>query len=149
MSDYVWILSTESSTSIFNKYGESAPGAPKPVEMRVVIHGGANIGSIRRPFGDAAQTDEGIPFYTPRGIVTRVERAKYEHFLMHNDCFQTGVKGGFYKVLEKDPGENHAEVKRIVNDTMTAADNSAPLTAARVKSLGKLKVRTTNTSEES
>lgn len=148
MSDTVWILSTESCSSIFRKFGTGAPGAPLPVLASVCIHGGSNIGSIKKAYGDQSMTEDGIPFYTPRGVVTPIPRAAYVEILKDNETFQTGVNGGFYKVLDKDPGENHAEVKKIVAAEMKAEDNSAPLTAARLKTAGKLKVRTTlNTGE--
>lgn len=131
-----YILSTLTNSFMFIKYGPR-PGMTgrkedgknfnlKPVEARVRIGGGANLPSTLNAFGDMGKDQEGIPFWTPRGMVTTIQDSTWE-WLKEDRNFQIFMKMGHITVMEQDPGMDHRKLTRIVENDMEGRDGYAPL----------------------
>ena len=136
MSRYV--LSTATANMKFHEYTQASPGSPHTPVRTVLIRGGANSPSMDSGFGEQSKTDEGVPLWTPSGVITPISDEQAE-MLMRNETFKRGVEGGFFKILDKDPGDSHKKVKQITSD-MEGRDGAAPLTQATFAS--KVKIST-------
>jgi len=140
-----YVISTSSVSTKFIEYHPCVAGGIQTPKRHVIVHGGANIASVKSAYGEMGADDQGIPMWTPQGVVTSItdEQAK---FLASHDVFKAGVVGGFYKILDTDPGQDHKKVKALAAADMTARDGSAPLTADTLKS--RVKITTVKVAEE-
>lgn len=134
-----YVLSTATCPQKFCEYSQAVPGSPHAVVRSVTIRGGANAPSSKSGFGEMSNLESGQPIWTPSGISTKITEEE-KKLLLSNDTFLTGVKAGFYQILEDNPGDSHAKVKKIVDESMTARDNSAPMTKETAKT--QIKVST-------
>lgn len=134
-----YVLSTATCSQRFVDYHLGANGGVHSVLKEVLIKGGANSPSSTSGFGDLANTEGGQPLWTPQGCVTTItdEEAK---FLESHEGFQAAVKRGFYTVMDKNPGDSHSKLAKIVESDMTKKDGSAPLNKETLK--GAVKVTT-------
>ncbi|QRE00518.1 hypothetical protein [Burkholderia phage BCSR129] len=128
MSKY--ILSTMSDNVSYNVYDKSSD--LPVVRKQVTILGGANKASLNSGFGDMVKNSEGIPLWTPAGMVTPITDADYEA-IKDNAVFRRHMERRFIQLLDKDPGRDHDKVSSLVQ-TMTPRDRAAPLTPDTVKS---------------
>ncbi|QJB22071.1 hypothetical protein XccvBFoX7_gp13 [Xanthomonas phage FoX7] len=137
----VYVISTMTSSVSYTFY-EVVDNLPR-VKDKIVIHGGANLPSMRSGFGEVSQDGEGSPMWTAAGIVTPISTERYEKLKDHH-IFQKHLAAGRVSVSEKDVEGNHREVKRIVSG-MEARDGFAQLTPTTFKQ--KVKVTTEMKSE--
>lgn len=135
MSKY--ILSTATCSQRFVNYHLGANGGVHSVLHEVLIKGGANSPSSTSGFGDLGNTESGQPLWTPQGVLTTVSDEDAA-FLAGHEGFQAAVKRGFYTVMDTDPGDSHAKLKKIVESDMTKKDGSAPLDSTSLKSVVKV-----------
>ena len=140
-----YVISTSSVSTKFIEYHPCVAGGIQTPKRHVTVHGGANIASVKSGYGEMGADDQGIPMWTPQGVVTSItdEQAK---FLSEHDVFKAGVAGGFYKLMDTDPGQDHKKVKAIASSDMNPRDGSAPLTEATLKN--RVKVTTAKVSDE-
>lgn len=144
MSKY--ILSTATCSQRFHDYLASVqPGGVNTSERSVLVKGGANSTSLTSGFGELTSTEEGTPLWTPNGVVTTVSDEDAAWLELH-EGFQAAVERGFYKILAKDPGQDHAKIKKIVEADMTPRDPAAPMTSETAKT--QVKVTTKLDKEE-
>ncbi len=141
-----FVLSTATASTKFQKNGETPPGGVHTIIRHVMVHGGSNLASIKSGYGDMSQDDQGVPMWTPRGVVTRVSDEDAA-FLEAHPTFQIGVKAGFYSIMDNDPGTDHKKIAKIVAaGELNDRDGSAPLTSAVLAN--KVKVSAVKVSDE-
>lgn len=138
-----YVLSTATASTKFQGFGNTPPGGVHTVVREVLVHGGANLASIKSGFGEMSQDDQGVPMWTPKGVVTPVTDDDAQ-FLAAHPTFQIGVNAGFYAILDNDPGHDHKKVARVAAAELNERDGSAPLTGETIKN--KVKVSTSKLS---
>ncbi len=139
MSDFVYILSTATVGSRYRNYLPNKGEGPNAYSREIVIHGGTNITGFNKPWGDQQISEQGIPMYTPRGVVTKIRAADFE-WLKELKGFKTGLERKIFTILEKDPGQDHSKVAEIVEKKqMLKTDASAPLNNERVLAKANVK----------
>ena len=122
-----FVLSTATCSQKFVEYTQATPGGVHTPIRHVLIKGGANTASGKSGWGDISETSEGKPLWTPSGVVTKVTEEQVK-FLESQPTFQRAVAKGYYKVLADNPGDSHAQVKKVVEAELTGRDSSAPMT---------------------
>jgi hypothetical protein len=148
-----YILSTLTNSFMFTLYGEK-PGDDepnlkgrnfnmRPVKARVRIGGGANLPNTKNAFGEMSKDEEGIPFWTPRGMVTTIQDKTWE-WLKDDRHFKTFVDMGHIIVLDEDPGMDHAKVSRLAATAMVPRDDHAPMTKGDSRLDRRIKVKAGN-----
>lgn len=135
MSKFVISTLTDSVQYTKFNYGRTENEMPQIVAS-VLVHGGAGLSSISQGFGDMSKDGQGVPMWTPRGVVTPVSDAAVE-LLMADVTFQLHLKNGYVQILDKDPGENHTIVKKIASG-MSEGDNASPLTPEKMSTKAKV-----------
>lgn len=120
-----YILSTLTNPFIFVKYGEPQPGGIPPMLRRIKIAGGANRPSLRG-FGEMSTDNEGVPMWTPRGMVSPVSDEDFE-WLQENQGFKNFLQAGLMKMTDRDPGNNHDRIAKLTSD-MAKRDSMSPIT---------------------
>ena len=143
MSKYV--LSTATDSVKFQDHMMASESSGMLTVIRsVMVHGGANLKSSKSGYGDMVNTDEGIPLWTPAGVITTIKDEDVE-FLKNHRVFKIGMDAGFYQILDSHPGNDHNKIKAIVASDMTKKDGAAPLTGEK---LAKVKITAGKVDEE-
>ncbi|WVR18069.1 hypothetical protein JXVLWARM_CDS_0018 [Burkholderia phage Bm1] len=125
----IYILSTMTDNVSYNVYDKTSD--LPVVRKQVTIMGGANKASMNSGFGDMEKNSEGIPLWTPAGMVTPLSQENYDA-IKDNAVFKRHLERRFLKILDKDPGKDHDKVSALVQ-TMVPRDNAAPLNPATLK----------------
>lgn len=107
---------------------------------KVTIKGGANIPSIKNGFGDMSQDEEGIPIWTPQGVVTSLKDERYA-LVKDHPLFKKHIEKGVLKIINHDISGDHKAVKKHLIG-MTASDDYAQLTPATLKKKTSVKMST-------
>lgn len=119
------IISTLTNNFTFVKYSIPPDKSQLPVALRRIrIFGGANRPSMKG-FGDMTSDNQGVPIWTAAGVSTQVSDEDMK-WLGEDPTFKQFVEGGNLKVLDKQVGNDHDKIKRIVSD-MSPSDSHAPL----------------------
>jgi hypothetical protein len=108
---------------------------------KILVHGGANMPSLKSGFGDMNRDGEGHPMWTAAGMVTPLSDERYD-VLKEHWLFKKHQDSGWVKVVNKDIIGNHNAVKKEVA-TMEKTDGFAQMTPATLKQ--KIKVKTGQT----
>jgi hypothetical protein len=104
----------------------------------VLIKGGAGLPSITSGFGETSKDVDGVPMWTPDGVITPLSDERYETLKEH-PLFKGHIEKGLIKVINKDITGNHREVQKQVA-TMEKRDGFAQLTPATVGQHTKVKI---------
>jgi len=123
----VRILSTMSEDVAYTVYEQTND---LPVEKRkIIIQGGAGK-ATKKGFGDMMTDSEGIPLWTPRGLVTPLKDETFS-LLKENPVFKRQLERGFLKLVD-DVGSDHDKVAKQTQ-SMNNDDKSAPLNENNIK----------------
>lgn len=134
-----YVLSTATCGQKFVQYQPAvSPGGLNVPLRHVIIHGGANSASTTSGFGELTNTEDGIPLWTPAGVVTKVSDEDAA-LLEGNEAFCRARDLGFFQIMDTNPGDSHNKIKKLAAE-MTPRDVSAPLTSETLK--GAVKVTT-------
>jgi hypothetical protein len=125
-----YVLSTLTNPFIFVKYSKpvlSEKGSyikdPQPLR-RILIAGGANRPSSRG-VGEYTVDNNGIPMWTPAGVVTAIDDNDLV-WLLEDKGFKSFINAGHLKILDRDIGADAAKIRKETA-TMVQRDTQAPL----------------------
>lgn len=126
-----YVLSTLTNSFIFVKYSKPVIGDkgayikdPQPLR-RIMIAGGANRPGMKG-IGEYTVDNNGIPMWTPDGVVTRVDDNDIV-WMMEDKGFKSFVDSGHIRVLEKDISTDVSKIKKEIANGMSARDTMSPL----------------------
>lgn len=137
-----FVLSTLTNSFIFVKYSPAVLGDkgqvikdPKPLR-KILIAGGANRPNSRGQ-GDYTTDNNGIPMWTPVGMITPVDDLDIV-WMEQDQGFRSFRDAGHIRVLNKDISTDTAKIRAEVDKGMTARDHQAPLLPDDVRFKAKL-----------
>lgn len=143
MSKY--ILSTMASSVSYTFYGKAPEGAIPPIGRKIKIEGGAGLPSINKGFGEMTQDHQGVPMWTPAGVVTPISDEAYDALLNHV-VFKKHLDAGLLRVIDHDITQNHGAVAKLTQNM--AVDDFAPLNKDTVKSKVKVKTKLSDNDDD-
>lgn len=126
-----FVLSTLTNSFIFVKYSKPVLGSkgnyvkdPQPLR-RILIAGGANRPNSRGT-GEYTTDNNGIPMWTPNGIITPVDDLDIQ-WMMEDRGFKSFIDAGHIRVLNKDIGSDTSKIRKEVENGMVQRDAMSPL----------------------
>lgn len=127
-----YVLSTMTNGVNYAFWSEVKKGQDVPVMRdKIFIHGGAGLPSLKSGVGEMTKDGEGIPMWTPAGVVTPISDERYDKLKDH-PLFKKHLEGGFVKVVNQDITGNHKAIVREVA-SMEKNDGFAQLNAKTIK----------------
>lgn len=132
-----YILSTMANAVNYTFYGKVPSGTLPPVAKRIKIEGGAGLPSINTGFGNMAKDDQGVPLWTPDGVVTPISDENFDRLKDHV-IFKKHMDAGLIRVIDHDITKNHGAVEKLVRSM--EKDDFSPLNKDKANT--KIKVKT-------
>lgn len=129
-----FVLSTMTNDVAYCFYQET--GDLPVVKKSIIVRGGAGLPSISNGFGAMTKTEEGVPMWTPDGVVTPIKDSDIQE-LMNHPIFKKHQAGNMVRIIDRDITDNHGAVKKEVT-TMLARDQFAQLTPETYKTRVKV-----------